>query len=125
MKEAFAIEHRGDHVHVEFGPAYTPDPDWMNELWGRLKAVCDEYDTTRVLAEGILPAPGRPAADVVVASQKTGTIPNLWLAFYFENYVRNSNTELYEAVADSQGVRVKFFDDRDQAMNWLRNNAPS
>ena len=122
MQEAFDIEFRDDHVHVEFGPGYTPDPDWMNELWSRLKAVCDEHGTTRVLAEGVIPAPGRPPADVVMASKKTGMIPNLWLAFYFENYVRNSNTELYEAVADSQGVRVKFFDDRDQAMNWLMAN---
>lgn len=122
MDEAFTIEHRGDHVHVEFGKAYTADREWMNELWDQLKAVCDEYDTTRVLAEGVLPWPNRPAAAVVEASKKTAMIPKLWLAFYFEDYVRNSNTELYEAVADSQGVRVKFFTDREQAMNWLRAN---
>ncbi|HKP69222.1 MAG TPA: hypothetical protein VJV05_08060 [Pyrinomonadaceae bacterium] len=123
MNEAFDIEFRGDHVHVEFGPAYTADREWMNELWNRLKAVCDEHGTKRVLAEGILPAPNRPAAAVIEASKKTAMIPNLWLAFYFEGYERNMNTELYEAVADSNGVRVKFFDDRDQAMNWLMANA--
>lgn len=123
MDEAFDIEFRGDHVHVEFGPAYTADREWMNELWDRLKAVCDEHDTTRVLAEGILPAPDRPPAAVVEAGRKTATIPKLWLAFHFEDYVRNSNTELYEAVADSHGVRVKFFTERDRALNWLRANA--
>lgn len=123
MDEAFAIEFRGDHVHVEFGKAYTADREWREELWNQLKEVCAEHDTTRVLAEGILPAPGRPAPAVVEASKMTGMIPNLWLAFYFEGYKRTMNTELYEAVADSQGVRVKFFDDRDQAMNWLMANA--
>lgn len=124
MDEAFDIEFRGDHVHVEFGPAYTADREWMDELWDRLKEFCDAHDTKRVLAEGVLPAPNRPAAAVIEAGQKTATIPKLWLAFHFEDFVPTTNTELYEVVADSHGVRVKFFDDAGQAMNWLRANAP-
>ena len=124
MDEAFTIEYRGDHVHVQFGESYTADPDWQDELWDRLKAFCEDHDTRRVFAEGVLPAPDRPPAAVVEAGQKTATIPNLWIAFHFDDYVPTTNTELYEAVADSHGVRVKFFTDRDQAMNWLRVNAP-
>ena len=124
MDEAFKIEHRGDHVHVRFGESYTPDPDWQNELWDRLRAVCDEHDTRRVLADGVLPAPDRAPAAVVEAGQKTAVIPNLWLAFHFDDFVPTENTELYEVVAASQGVRVKFFNDSEHAMNWLRANAP-
>lgn len=124
MDEAFDIEFRGDHVHVQFGNSYTPEPDWQNELWSRLKAVCEEHGTSRVLAEGVMPAPDRPPVAVVEAGQKTAVIPNLWLAFHFDDFVSNENTELYEVVAASQGVRVKFFDDRKHAMNWLRANTP-
>src|SRR5215204_5808668 len=124
MGEAFNIEYRGDHVHVLFGKSYTPDPEWQDELWGHLRAFCNEHDTRRVLAEGILPAPDRPAAATAQAGLKTATIPNLWLAFHFDDFVPNENTELYETVAASQRVRVKFFNDRDAALNWLRANVP-
>ena len=124
MDEPYSIEHRGDHVHVLFGGDYKPDPESQNELWARLRGVCLEHDTRRVLAEGVLPAPDRPPASVAHAGQKTATIPNLWLAFHFDDFVPTENTELYETVAASQGVRVKFFSDRDAALNWLRTNAP-
>ena len=124
MDEAFTIEYRGDHVHVQFGKSYTPDPDWQNELWERLKAFCDGHDTSCVLAEGVMPAPDRPPEAVVEAARKVTVIPRLWLAFNFDDFVPTENTELYEVVAASHGVRVKFFNDRERALNWLRANAP-
>ena len=124
MDEAFEIEHRGDHVHVLLGESYNPDPEFQDELWERLKSICEEHGTRRVLAEGVIPAPDRPAADVIEAGEKAAMIPHLWLAFYFEDFVATRNTELYEVVAGSHGVRVKFFNDRDHALNWLRANTP-
>jgi hypothetical protein len=124
MDKAFNIEYRGDHVHVEFGKSYTAEPDWQDELWDLLKSFCEGHDTSRVLAEGVLPAPNRPPASVVEAARKAAVIPRLWLAFHFDNFVPTENTELYEVVAASQGVRAKFFDNRDHALNWLRANAP-
>ena len=124
MDEAFDIEFRDDHVHVQFGEGYTADREWQDELWDRLKEFCEEHDTKRVLAEGVLPAPDRSPEAVIEAGQKTAAIPHAWLAFHFEDFVPTTNTELYETIADTHGVRVKFFDDRDQAMSWLRANAP-
>ena len=124
MDEAFKVEYRGDHVHVVFGERYTADREWQDELWNRLRVICGEHDTRRVLAEGVQPAPDRPAAAVIEAGQRTATIPNLWIAFHFDDFVPTEKTELYEVVAASQGVRVKFFSDGDQALTWLRANAP-
>jgi hypothetical protein len=124
MDKAFNIEHRGDHVHVEFGKSYTAEPDWQDELWDLVKSFCDGHDTSRVLAEGIMPAPNRPAASVIEAARKVTMIPHLWLAFHFDDFVPTENTELYEVVAASHGVRVKFFTDRDHALKWLRANSP-
>jgi hypothetical protein len=124
MDEAFEIAHREDYVRVKFGESYEPDPEWQDELWERLRTICDEYDTRRVLAEGTFPAPDRPPASVIEAGQRTATIPNLWIAFHFDDFVPTANTELYEVIAASYGVRVKFFNDRDAALKWLRANAP-
>jgi len=124
MDEAFKIEYREDHVHVQFGSSYTADPEWQNELWDLLRKFCDGHDTHRIFAEGVLPAPDRPAPAVIEAAKKTAVIPNLWLAFHFEDYEPTEKTELYEVVAGSHGVRVKFFTDREHALKWLRANSP-
>ena len=124
MDEAFNIEFRGDHVHVQFGPSYTAEPEWRNELWDLVKSFCDGHDTSRVLAEGVMPAPNRPPESVIEAAKKVTMIPHLWLAFHFDDFAPTENTELYEVVAASHGVRVKFFTDREHALKWLRVNSP-
>ena len=124
MDEAFKIEHRGDHVHVQFGESYTAEPDWQDELWSLLRNFCDGHDTRRVLAEGVVPAPDRPPDSVVESAKKAAIIPNLWLAFHFDDFVPTETTDLYEVVAAAHGVRVKIFSDGDQALKWLRANAP-
>jgi len=124
MDEAFNIEYRGDHVHVQFGPSYTAEPEWQNELWDLLRQFCEGHHTRRILAEGVVPAPNRPLASLAEGAKKAAVIPNLWLAFHFDDYVQTERTELYEAVAASEGVRVRFFTDRDQALSWLRANSP-
>jgi hypothetical protein len=124
MDDAFKIEYRGDHVHVQFGPSYTAEPEWQNELWDLLRKFCDGHDTRRILAEGVVPAPNRPLASLAEGAKKAAVIPNLWIAFHFDDYVRSERTELYEAVAASEGVRVKFFNDSEHALNWLRANSP-
>src|SRR4030095_9623150 len=96
MAEAFKIEHRGDHVHVQFGESYPADPERQNELWDLLRSFCAGNDTCRVWAEGVLPAPDRPAASVVEGARKTALIPKLWLAFHLDDFFPTEATELYE-----------------------------
>jgi hypothetical protein len=125
MGMEFAVTFRGDHVHVELTGGSTVDPDLPGDYWGMLRKLCDEYDCRRVLVEGIAPSADLGPADVVQAGKRTATVPNLWLAFHLKNHVQNEQSELYEAVAASKGVRVKFFDDAETALNWLRRNAPT
>jgi hypothetical protein len=47
------------------------------------------------------------------------------MAFHLEDFVPTEQSELFEVIAASRGVRVKFFADREHALLWLRNNAPS
>jgi hypothetical protein len=76
------------------------------------------------LVEGKAPAGDHKAPEVIEAGARTATVPNLWLAFHLENYEPTELSELYEAVAASKGVRVKFFDDGAEALKWLRANGP-
>ena len=122
----FAVTFQGDHVHVVLSdeePAI--DDELPKDYWGTIRRICEEYNCKRVLVEGKAPSGERDPVEVVEAGQRTATVPNLWLAFHLENYEPTELSELYEKVAASKGVRVKFFADRDDALNWLRTNAPA
>ena len=125
MDKAFEVEFCGDHVRVKLGPDYTFDPSGRDQVWSEIKAACKEHNSCRVLVEGVVPEGERETAEVVAAGQRTATVPHLWLAFHLDNFVATEQSELFEAIAASRGVRVRFFADREHALTWLRNNAPS
>ena len=124
MAMEMAVQFRGDHVHVELTPEFQIDPDRRDEFWEMLRKICEEHDSRRVLVEGYVPSGERQPSDVIAAGERTATVPNLWLAFHLENFVVSASSELFEVVAASKGARVKFFDNTDSALKWLRANAP-
>ncbi|HEX3102016.1 MAG TPA: hypothetical protein VHQ01_09505 [Pyrinomonadaceae bacterium] len=123
--QGFGVQFRDDHVHVELSKDFKIDPEHRNALWNVIGETCEKHGSRRVLVEGFLPPGERETADVIDAGQKTATVPNLWLAFHISNFQRTAATELYEVIAASRGVRVKFFTDRERALNWLRQNTPA
>lgn len=123
MGTEFAVTFRVDHVHVILSEQPTVDDEPPKDYWDTIRRICEEYKCPRVLIEGKAPGGERKPVEVIEAGQRTATVPNLWLAFHLEDYERSALSELYETVAASKGVRVKFFSDRDAALNWLRANA--
>lgn len=119
----FSVQFRGDHVHVQMGKDLKVKPGQPNEFWNVIKRACEQHGTHRVLVEGYLPPGERDTAEVVAAGQRTAVVPKLWLAFCFSDFKPTEQSELYEAIAASQGVRVKFFPDPERALNWLRRNS--
>ncbi|MEO6334831.1 MAG: hypothetical protein ABIO91_07585 [Pyrinomonadaceae bacterium] len=125
MGMEFAVTFRGDHVHVVLSEQPTLEDQLPKDYWATIRKICEEYNCKRVLVEGKAPGGERKPVEVIEAGQRTAAIPNLWLAFHLENYEPTELSELYEAVAASKGVRVKFFSDADEALNWLRTNSPA
>ncbi len=120
----FEVTFRDDHIHVELNAAPAlDDPDLPRDYWAMLGKLSDEYNCRKILVEGAAPNAELEPKEVVEAGARTATVPNLWLAFNLKNHTPNEQSELYEAVAASRGVRVKFFDNHDDALNWLRSNS--
>ena len=124
MKKKFEIEFFGDHLHVTFNEQHAIEPERRRVFWSQLRSACDEHDTRRVLVEGELPVEEYETSDVIDAGKSTSAVPDLWMAFHFPDFQPTDQTELYEVIARSNGVRVKFFDDRERALAWLRANSP-
>jgi hypothetical protein len=121
----FSVQFRGDHIHVELGPDFRVKPDQQDEFWNKLKTVCEEHDSRRVLVEGFVPSGERQTGEVVDAGLRTAAVPHLWLAFHLENFAPTERSELFERIAASRGIRVKFFANCEQALAWLRSNSPA
>ena len=124
MGDPFKVEFRGDHVYVKLDAGFEVSAERREQLWAALRSICDEHGTRRVLVEGFVPSGERQTSEVIDAGKKTATVPNLWLAFHFDGFVASEQTELFEAIAASKGVRVKFFTDSEPALKWLRTNSP-
>ena len=124
MEDGFGVQFRDDHVHIELTKDFKVDPNKRDAFWAVIGDACKRHDTCRVLVEGYLPEGERETSDVIDAGQKTAVVPRLWLAFAFKGFKPTEQSELYEVIAASRGVRVKFFSTPERALNWLRNNAP-
>jgi len=124
LDRGFGVQFRDDHVHVELSKNFKPEKGHRQELWNVIGDACERHDSRRVLVEGVLPEGERETSDVIDAGQKTATVPHLWLAFAIPDFQPTAQTELYETIAASRGVRVKFFTNRERALNWLRQNTP-
>jgi hypothetical protein len=124
LDRGFGVQFRDDHVHVELGKSFKVETGNRQELWNVIGDACEKHDTRRVLVEGFLPSGERETSDVIDAGRKTATVPKLWLAFAIADFQPTAQTELYQTIAASQGVRVKFFTNREQALKWLRHNSP-
>ncbi len=124
LDSGFGVQFRDDHVHVELGKDFKVEPHNRQDLWNVIGDACEKHNSHRVLVEGFLPEGERETSDVIDAGQKTATVPKLWLAFAIKDFQPSAQTELYQVIAASRGVRVKFFNNREQALKWLRHNSP-
>jgi hypothetical protein len=121
--KGIGVEFRGDHVHVQLSDDLTVTSEQRNSLWAQISRMCEENGSRRVLVEGPPPEGVFQPSEVIEAGMKTATVPKLWMAFCFYDFTPNEQSELFETVAASRGVRVKFFSEAGSALKWLRTNA--
>ncbi len=124
LDQGFSVQFRDDHVHIELGKDFKGESSRREAFWNVIAGACERHNSRRVLVEGFVPSGERETADVIDAGQKAATVPKLWLAFCLLDFQPTEQSDLYEAIAASRGVRVKFFSETERALNWLRHNTP-
>ncbi len=124
MDQGFGVQFRDDHVHVEIRKDFKVTPEQQNVFWNVVRTACEKHNSKRVLVEGFVPEGERDTRTVIDAGQRTGVVPKLWLAFCLVDFRPTERSELFETIAASRGVRVRFFANTAVALSWLRSNAP-
>ncbi|MGE3467558.1 MAG: hypothetical protein AB7J13_11565 [Pyrinomonadaceae bacterium] len=124
LEGGFSIEFRDDHVHVLLGKGLGVNAEQRTSIWEQISRMCEYHGCRRVLVEGRVPEGVLQTSEVIDAGLKTAAVPKLSMAFCFDDFQPDELSELYETVAASRGVRVKFFSDSERALMWLRSNSP-
>ena len=119
-RTALRVTFREDHVHVSMPKDLVIEDEESQKLWATIKGLCERHEVCRVLVEGYVPAGDRDTGSVIGAGMRTSVIPDLWLAFCFKDFEPTEQTELYETIAARSGTHIKFFNDPEKALQWLR-----
>lgn len=123
MSNNYSIDFREDHIHVVLSPDYEVNAENRRAFWKELHKACDKHDTRRVLVEGPIPTEERETDEVIDAGTSAAAVPHLWLAFSVPDWEPTEQTALFTTMAKVSGVRVRFFDQNDKALRWLRVNS--
>lgn len=121
--KAFRIEFRSGYVHVVLDGTAKTDGNVQNDYWREIKETCEKHNCRKVLVEGVAPRGERSSGEIIGAGLRTGTVRELWLAYCLEGFHETEESALYETIAATRGVRVKFFSEKQRALEWLRINA--
>ena len=123
LDRPFRIQFRDDHIHVTLGDQFRLTPDIYREYWASLSEIAEKHNCRRVLVEGVAPRGEHSTNQIIEAGIRTSAIPDLWMAYCLRDHEKNDGSELYQAIASSQSTHIKFFVDRDQALDWLKANS--
>jgi len=120
MNHDFTLEFRGDHIHVQHAEDYEISPESLTRLWQAVNEACEKYNCRRVLAEATTP-PRRVMSmmDAYRSAIQAMKIRGLNMACSLAGYVPDQQTEFFKTSALNRGVRIEFFSDRAQALEWL------
>ena len=121
MSAGFTLEYCSDYIWIRHPEGYRITPQSQQRIWTAIGEACRKYNCPRVLAES--PAP--PQRDMskqdafISAMQAANAASELRLACLFPGYDSDETTEFFITVAYNSGIRIEFFSQREDALEWL------
>jgi hypothetical protein len=120
MSTNFTIEFRDDYILVRHVAELEITPESSARLWSALAEACQTYNCSRVLREGKINLRKMNWLSMYdSATQAANVIPGLRVACCFEDHLEDDLTRFLQTVAHNRGVRIEFFSDRREALQWL------
>ena len=129
MTAEYTITATPHLVHVRLPDAFALTPTSVPRLWDSVKYACGKVNSGKVLIEGRRPQRHLRTFDAFQSGvDLTASALPLRVACCFYEYTPNGLSSFFATVVANRGASVAFFDDRQQALNWLGVNgaeAPS
>ena len=114
------LEVREGYLFARLVPGFEITPDRMNRLWTAIGDACVHNSMRRVLTEGTVSGRRMTTMDSFeTASSAARLVPGLAMACFVQGHVPDEQTQFFKIAAMNRGVRVEFFNNRDEALRWL------
>ena len=121
MSTGFKVQAQADHIHVELAPSYAIPSQDTKQLITAIADHCARHCCRRVLIQGSRVPGGIKALDAYALGSLMGSLlPGASFAFCLNGYSPDANAKFLIDVTHNRGVRLKFFDDPEAALRWLR-----
>lgn len=120
METGFLLRFVNDHIHIVHPPGFTFRSESIDEVWGTIGSACKKYSCFKVLVEVRKfdrELDTAAAFDSGVAASKI--VKGLKIALCFPGYEPDDISEFFKTVAYNRGTLVEFFQDADEAREWL------
>lgn len=121
MRQLYTVRTIGEIVHVDLTIEFVICLDHLMPLWQSVVAFCRAKYFTRVLIEGHAP-PRKMAPNEVYEHGvfvRGFEPPGLRIAFCLYDYDVDTLTHHFASLASSNHCRVRFFDDIEDALQWV------
>lgn len=120
MKIGYSFKFSGNYIYVQNFEEFTASAQSMVKFWDDLAAFCKANNCKKVLAEGNIFKRKMSTVEAFEFGNTAGKkILGLWVAFSFPEYQPDVTTDFFKTVAKNRGVRIDFFNDREDALRWL------
>ena len=114
------LEVRDGYLYASLVPGFEINPERMTRLWTAVGDACLKSGMRRVLTEGTVSGRRMTTIDSFQnAAAAARLVPGLAMACFVQGHVPDEQTEFFKIAAMNRGVRVEFFNNRDEALRWL------
>jgi hypothetical protein len=114
------VTFEDNYVHIAAeAPGVQRTPEMVADALLRAMELCAEHRCFRILAENERPLRHVTRENVEQFVQRLAFFPGLKVAVSSGQYVPSELTNLYVDLARQHGTSVRYFTDRDEALQWL------
>ena len=121
MSTDFTLDIHSDYIEIQHPADYQITPESQLRVWAAIGEACKKHHIRRVLTAAPVP-PQRNMSTLDAfqsALQAVEAYHGFSMACCFPGYTTDETTEFFKTVAHNRGIRIEFFSNRQDALQWL------
>jgi len=120
MDDLFEVQVHPTYLHIKYPPGYVIASENMQNKWKRIGQLCRDHGVAKVLIESDKPERQLDTGSAFDAGRALADhMSGLSVAICFHGYEFDDLSAFFKTVAQNRGVRVEFFSELGDALEWL------
>jgi hypothetical protein len=120
MDTSFNVEVHQTYLRVKHPPGFVITAAAAAEGWARIRDLCREHAVAKVLIEAKSPQRRMDTMSAFDSGRVLAeNLSGLTVAMCFYDYEFDELSSFFRTVAQNRGVKIEYFNDLQQALDWL------